>query len=212
MKFYQIEIPIAVSMVELAEQAQHPFQKYFAYWAAFNNIYVVIGNQHGLAVQPNLDRKKNPKFEKKWGYTFPKVIIPGEPRQILETINQLDTQTKENLIKHPNVTFFVHRMPTGVSSNHDARGQLINGVLNITRTIDLLSPIWSPINITAYESYLAGNIIDQTTLTEQVVFMLYTIRNNLVHGSKNMNEANDIEVVVMALPLLEIVVKSFIRT
>jgi hypothetical protein len=41
--------------------------------------------------------------------------------------------------------------------------------------------------------------------------LLYTIRNNLVHGGKNPDEANDIEVVEKALPLLDMVVISFIH-
>jgi hypothetical protein len=32
-------------MLELAEQAQHPFQKYFCFWAAFNNIYTLIAKR-----------------------------------------------------------------------------------------------------------------------------------------------------------------------
>lgn len=198
-------------MVELAEQAQHPFQKYFAYWAAFNNIYVVIGNRHGLAIRPALDHDQNPITEERWGYTFPKVFVPKEYDQISKTIEQLDASTKNFVICHKNVLFFVNRKPKGVHSIQDARGQLINGVLNITRTINANSPVWSPINKSAFTNYLAGDLAFQDQLTEQIIFMLYTIRNNLVHGSKNMNEANDIEVVEMALPLLEIVVKSFIH-
>jgi len=41
--------------------------------------------------------------------------------------------------------------------------------------------------------------------------MLYVIRNNLVHGGKSPTEANEISVVKNAIPLLEIVVLSFIQ-
>jgi hypothetical protein len=31
MKFQPVEVPIATAMLELADQAQHPFQKYFCF-------------------------------------------------------------------------------------------------------------------------------------------------------------------------------------
>jgi hypothetical protein len=147
----------------------------------------------------------------KWGYRFPKVTKTAERRQISETAKQIDRTTKHTLIVHPNVHFFVGRRPRGTYLEVDHDGKLINGVLNVTKTVDPQYPIWSPIDKHAYENYAEDNLTIQANLTEQIVFMLYTIRNNLVHGSKSMNEANDIDVVEMALPLLEIVVRSFIR-
>jgi len=140
------------------------------------------------------------------------VILPSERELISEAINQLETKTKNTLITHENIDFFVNRIPKGAPGNHDAAGQLINGVLNITRTMSPDMPVWSPINKQKYEKYLKEDLSDQNELAEQIIFMLYTIRNNLVHGSKDQNEANDVEVVEMALPLLEVVVGSFIST
>jgi hypothetical protein len=211
MKFFNIEIPVAMSMIQLAELAQHPFQKFFSYWAAFNNIYTLIGEHLGMIVQPDLDKDGNPKIDKSWNYIFPKVKTSSEKQQISEAINQLDAQTKDTVIKHPNIHYFVDRTPVGVMSNHDNRGQVINGVLNITRTANPQSPVWSPIEKPAYKSYLAGDITAQEILSEQIVYLLYTIRNNLVHGSKRPDEANDVQVVEMSLPLLQIIVQSFIR-
>jgi len=116
------------------------------------------------------------------------------------------------LIKNPCVRFFVERKPKGAPGKWDTAGQLINGVMNITRTRNSNEPVWSPIEKQKYENYLAGDTSNQDELAKQIVFMLYTIRNNLVHGSKNQNQANDVEVVEMALHLLEIVAHAFIRS
>jgi len=210
MKFYDFEIPIAQSMLELGDIAQHPFQRYFCYWAAFNNIYVLIGKRNGQVVQLNLDRNRNQRTQQKWGYTFPSVKIPQERMLIIEAVNQFSVPTKHSIITHPSVRFYVYRKPVGVRSKRDRAGQLINGVLNITRTVNSNLPVWSPINQQKFENYLVGDLSDQDELAEQIIFMLYTIRNNLVHGSKNQNEDNDVQVVEMALPLLELVVRSFI--
>ena len=222
MKFHHIEVPVAASMIELAAQAQYPFQKYFCIWTAFNNIYTLIAKRlverHMVSSAQDLvvELVKEDgvvKFNRRdaWGYSFPKVTASQERRQISEAIKQIDRPTKHILINHPNVYFFVVRSPKGTRLKVDHEGKQINGVLNVTKTVNPQYPVWSPINQQAYKNYLAGDLATQTILIEQVLFMLYTIRNNLVHGSKSMSEANDVEVVGMALPLLEIVVRSFIR-
>jgi len=48
-------------------------------------------------------------------------------------------------------------------------------------------------------------------LARQIVDLLYTIRNNFMHGSKKLDDANDIKVVENALPMLELIVTSFTR-
>lgn len=208
-KFLAIEVPIACSMIELAERADHPFQRYFCYWVAFNNIYTLAAQRQGNAARFVVDKKGRARVEKKWTYDFPKVIIPKENEQISAAIQQLDAQTMHDLISHPNVKFFVERTPHGVNGNHDGLGQLINGVLNVSRTINPQSPVWSPIDKQAYERYIARDWSSQRLLTEQIVFLLYTVRNNLVHGSKSPDEANDTRVVEHAVPLLELIVRAF---
>ena len=211
-KFYDIEVPIAISMVELAERATHPFQQYFCYWAAFNNIYTLIGRRRNLHVQLSIDSSTNTqRTQMRWGYTFPRVTIPQERQLIEKAIAELAPAAKRLLLQHTNIHFFADRIPLGIPHNRDTSGQLINGVLNMTRTANSASPVWSPIDRQKYEDYTAGNRANQDELVEQIVFMLYTIRNNLVHGSKNQNEANDTEVVELALPLLKIIVCSFLH-
>lgn len=211
MKFHPGEVPVAISMIELAEMAQHPFQQYFSLWAAFNTIYTLVAERQGVKVEEVLEEDGRPKTIMLWDYTFPRVRVPGERDQINEAITQLSDRTKDVIILHASTHFFVERVPRDVDGQFDSRGQRINGVLNISRTVSPELPVWSPINPDAYEQYLSGDFSQRDLLAEQIVFMLYTIRNNLVHGGKRMDDANDEQVVKMALPILEIVVKSFIR-
>jgi hypothetical protein len=211
MKFYTIEIPIAMSMIALAEQADHVFQRYFSFWAAFNNIYALVGTRQGIVTRLDKDNNGQVRFRPDGSFSFPRVITPREIDQIREAACQLDVGVKDALIKNPNVAFFVNRVPKGAPGPHDSQGQPINGVLNITRTVNPNLPVWSPIEKQAYEHYLAGDASSRDLLAEQIIFLLYTIRNNLVHGSKSPDEANDVEVVEKALPLLELVVEAFIQ-
>jgi hypothetical protein len=165
--FDRREVPIALSMIELAEIGQHPFQKYFSIWAAFNNIYSLIGQRIGLVVSPVLDEKGNTITEQRWGFTFKKATSPSEKQQIIEAVGQLDLGIKDAIIRHENTRFFVYRTPGGVDGNHDTNGQLINGVLNITRTVNSSSPVWSPINLATYEKYIkGGGLSEQQVLAE----------------------------------------------
>lgn len=212
MVFHQVEVPVACSMIELTERADHPFQTYFCFWAAFNNIYTLVAQRNGVTVRLNMDRNGRGRTEQRWTYVFPSVIPPKEHEQIVEAVNALDVRVKDALISHPNTRFFVERKPHGVANNRDTFGQLINGVLNVTRTVNPQSPVWSPIDKQAYERYVTGEHSDINLLAEQIIFMLYTIRNNLLHGSKNPGEENDLTVVQNALPLLELVVRGFIKS
>jgi hypothetical protein len=204
MRFHAIEVPVAISMMSLADRVDHAFQRFFCYWAAFNNIYTLVAERVGLRTSFELDRHGRVKTEQRWTYTFPKVRVPREHEQISQAIQHLDPNTKQILASHPSVHFFVERQPQGVHNKHDTLGQEINGVLNVNRTVNPNSPIWSPINRQEYEKCVGGDFSGQEILTEQIVFMLYAIRNNLLHGSKSPGEENDMRVVENALPLLEL--------
>jgi hypothetical protein len=48
--FADYEVPVAYSMVRMATRFKgdvHPLEVFTCYWAAFNNIYVAIGDQQG---------------------------------------------------------------------------------------------------------------------------------------------------------------------
>jgi hypothetical protein len=206
--FYLSDLPIASSMIELAGQAEHPFQKYFCYWAAFNNIYTVIGKRYGLLPEQRQDRGSL-LTEPIWTYIFPSIKVPSGSKLIKKTVEQLDERTKSKLIEHPNVKWFIDRVPVGSLGRIDRLGQVINGVLNITRTIEPDIYVWSPINETIYNDCINGDLTYQQDLSEQIVFVLYTIRNNLVHGHKSISNDNDLRVVRKGLPILKDLVESF---
>jgi hypothetical protein len=92
-------------------------------------------------------------------------------------------------------------------------GQRLNGVLNLRNTVDSNYPIWCPINIPAYQRYITGQPAsnDEDLLARQILILIYTIRNNTFHGGKRADDANDIEVVGRATPLLITILNHFIR-
>jgi len=87
----------------------------------------------------------------------------------------------------------------------------VNGVINIGYTTDSNYPVWAPMSNTLYDRYIKGDatpkIRDQ--LVYQLLYILYTVRNNLVHAGKQPDDANDITVVDKATPLLYFIVSSF---
>ncbi len=204
------EIPVTMSMIDLVEISQHSFQKYSSLWTAFNNIYVLLSQRQGLRVTPSPSENGQNKFEHYWNYYFPKVNTPPEKEQIKAAIQFLDQNIRDSIIRHDNIPFFIERTPAGVREKFDHRGQEINGVLNLTRSILPNLLVWSPIDRNAYQEYLNGNTDVQQILIEQILFMLYTIRNNLVHGGKNPSDANDTQVIEMGLPILREIVNYYI--
>ena len=218
--FHTYEIPIAIQMIELADQTKGIFQKYFCLWAAFNNIYTlatkkliarsIITEKSGLVAEIKRTEGEVVYKINEWGYWFPEINLGSEKKQILTTTGQINKDTKIEILSHPNTQFFVERIPRGATSQFDSRGQLINGVLNLTRTVEPEYPVWSPINKQIYDQFLLGEYSSTDILFDQEVLLLYTIRNNLIHGDKNPNEANDSRVIEMALPILCAIVDYFI--
>lgn len=62
MMFADYEIPVAHSMVKLAAELRgysaHPLQEFMCYWAAFNNIYVMIAEQQGGETSPKEESQR----------------------------------------------------------------------------------------------------------------------------------------------------------
>jgi hypothetical protein len=123
---------------------------------------------------------------------------------------------KERIIKHENTTFFVYRVPRWHDEpvEYDSQGQKLNGVLKVARTVSKDYPVWSPIDTEVYERYINGKIVspdEVNFLVEQIVNVLYSVRNNLFHSAKRMDDSNDVEVVDKAIPLLLLIVSAFTR-
>ena len=48
-------------------------------------------------------------------------------------------------------------------------------------------------------------------LVRQIVELLYTVRNNLMHGRKTLGDSGDLAVVTHVLPMLVLMIESFIK-
>lgn len=218
MPFFQYDVPIAYSMVALADELpqteNHLFGKFLCYWAAFNDIYTTIAKRKGNVVK--LRRRKNGsvKTESNGHVKIPKVDWPSERKQIELAFDEFSETLKDDLIKHPNTRFFLERTPKwqGNPIEFGYLDQKLNGVLNVGHTIDVNYPVWSPIDEDAFSRYINSSLqgSDRDLLAKQILCLIYTIRNNTFHGGKNSNEANDLEVVKKALPLLSLIIAHFI--
>jgi len=212
------EIPVAFSMVELAQQAAklapQPFQEYMCYWAAFNNIYTTIAERKGYFTHLRIQKDGTIRVRENGSVLIPEVEIPLRERDEIDlAYTEFSETLKHNLITHPNTKFFVERIPKwqGVEIKFDENGQRLNGVINVNYTTDNKHPVWSPIDFDPYERYIQNQATqdDVNLLARQLLFLTYTIRNNTFHGGKRADDADDRQVIEMALPLLKMIVESF---
>jgi hypothetical protein len=218
MALNRIDVPVAHSMVRLAKRVHQqqdvpPFQRFLCYWMAFNNIYIVLGEQEGL-FSTLLPDEGAPITREVAGRQIPNLHPPREWRLINVAKSKMSPSLKQQLILHPSVEFFVTRVPRwrGDPLTHDAHGQRLNGVLNVGYTVSAQYPVWSPIDSEKYHKVKrgSGEPGDLDDLASQLVDVLYTVRNNLVHGGKRADDSNDGEVVEKALPLLQMIVDYFL--
>jgi hypothetical protein len=204
-------------MVRLVEQGRRremePLEQFMCYWVSFNNIYVTIANEQGY--RPKLLISDGQlQLEQVGGFTMPRVRTPKEHEQLEAAYKVFSPQLKERLILHRCTRFFVNRLPRfqGHELTVDSRGQRLNGVLSICRTVEASNPVWSPIDHALYYAYLNGDRTSERTdkLGREILTLLYTIGNNLFHGGKRADDASDTNVVEHALPLLKEIVNSFV--
>lgn len=211
--------PVAHGMIKLSRGSNlDDFNRYMCLWSAFNNIYQYLGDRDGLESKLQFDNLY-PRPRQIDGYYLPNVKTQTEQTLILHAINRLSDDQKSNLLWFPQVEFFARRTPQGAEGLHlpgqdglfDPRGQRINGVLNRTRTVNRWYPYYAPIDLEKFESFKAGDPTHLQLLSEQLAMLLYTVRNNLMHGHKEVNSFNDGEVVQYAYPILEYLVRCFVR-
>ncbi len=216
---HRLEVPVAYSMVELARNptsAEHqPFHEFICYWTAFNNIYSTLAKRHIDVVELKTEEDGSIRTWLNGSVQIPRIKLNVKEREeILVAFEYFSDELKHELIIHPNTEFFVSRVPiwNGCEIEFDIKGQRVNGVIKIRDTVSEEYPIWSPIDIPAYERYVRDvpEEEDRDLLAKQIIFMLYSIRNNTVHAGKNADDANDREVIKKAIPLLSIVVNFFI--
>ena len=116
-KFQPLDLPVAYSMIRAARRLRrlqdnnHPFQKFFYYWSAFNNIYTTIAYTGNKV--PKL--KKNPDgsivTNLNGNVQIPVINKVSEKDQIELTLAEFDDDLKCRLITHPSTKFFVNRIP-----------------------------------------------------------------------------------------------------
>jgi hypothetical protein len=220
-KFQRHEIPIAYAMIAAAgrirprRDGMHPFEQYFLFWTAFNNIYTTIAEREGVRPHLELDEDGTIVTSANGSVNIPKVVEVSEREQILLALREFDEDLKQALILHEGSEYFLRRTPywQGKPIERDASGQRVNGVINVHYTSDSRYPVWSPIDFQRYEAYLKNPEDGEKRdfLARQIVDLLHTIRNNFMHGGKKFDDANDIKVVVNALPMLELIVTFFTR-
>ena len=156
------EFQVASSMVRLVEQDRRgqmaPLEQFMCYWVGFNNICVTIANDQGYRAKLRTSNGQL-ELEQVDGFSMPRVRMPKEHERLEAAYKVLSPQLKERLILHRSTRFFVNRLPRfqGHELTVDSRGQRLNGVLNIGRTVEAANPVWSPIDSDLYYTYLRGD-------------------------------------------------------
>jgi len=213
---FDYEARVAYANVAFGRKCDNPFARFTAYWTAFNNCYVTIFDLDGKN-QITLERVNGVVTSIANGSVrIPKVLKVSRERDELDHMfTHFDQGLRMELVECPNTEFFVNRTPELDGHGpiqHDASGQVLNGVLSITRTVEVNNPVWSPIDKPAYARFKAGGAseADVYLLSRQILFLLYTVRNNLSHGGKRFDDAADEKVVENALPLLELILRSIV--
>ena len=217
--FQRNEIPIAYSMIETARRIRprrdggHSYEQYFLFWTAFKNIYTTIAHRKGYRIQIKENKDGSIATIANGNVNIPEVELVSEREQLRLAFQTFDDDLKNTLILHEGTKYFYGRSPfwQGKKIEYDAFGQKVNGVININYTSDSQYPVWSPIDFQVHEDYLENPLNEENRnfLARQIVDLLHTIRENFMHGSKKMDDGNDIKVVENALPMLELIVSFF---
>jgi hypothetical protein len=192
-----------------------PFQRYILLWIAFNNIYTTLSEISGR--KPKLIIREDGSIRtRSYGNVEIPVVTKITEKDQLDIVHKYFNETVRHLlITHDSTKYFVYRTPIWNNNNvvRDKRGQTLNGVLNVGQTISDRDPVWSPICTIKYVNYMNGRHSheDRSILSYQVLHLLYTIRNNIFHGGKRADDSNAVEVVERAIPLLTMIVDSFLE-
>jgi len=209
---------VASAMVRHVEQGRSgemdPLEQYMCYWVGLKNIAVTIANEQGFHAEL-LTSDGQLQLEQVGGFRMPWVRMPKAREQLEALYKVLSPQLTEKLILHRCTRFFVNRLPRFHRDELtvDCRGQGLNGVLDIGRTIEATNPVWCPIDQALYYAYLGGERTSEgrDTLGKEILTVLYTIGTNRFHGGNRADDAPIAHVVEHGLPLLKEVVNWFVN-
>ena len=218
--FYDYEVPVARSMLiraaSLPESDENLMELFVFHWVAFNNIYVMVAERSGTAPQLKRGPDESLSTRTVGSVKIPIVSPVRERDQLRLALQHFGDDLKQRLVEHAGTRFFAYRAPKWRDQpiETDINGQRLNGVLNVGYTLCKNHPIWAPIDVGAYESCCNGSpdagVCD--AVASQILELLYTVRNNLFHAGKVADDATDRAVLKNALPLLKMIVESFVRT
>ena len=210
--------PVASAMVRLIEHGLRgdvePLAEYLSYWVGLKSICATIAAERGCL--PTLETSDGHlQLEEVGGLSMPRVRVPTEYEQLDAMYQVFSDQLKEKLILHRCTRYFVNRLPSlrGEELTVDARGQRLNGVLDLRRTVEARNPIWCPIDHDLYYAYLNGKqtSVAADKLAMEILTLVYTIGNNRFHGDSRVDYVSTVSVVERALPLLREIVEWFVN-
>lgn len=190
---------------------------YLCSWTALDSIIRLVSRQSGVKPQFILRKNGTMKLIEVGDVKMPKINSPDKVLMLETAVNTLDAQVKHALITHRSVEFFANRTPTFgnrvVKKNN--RGQQLNGIIDISRTMDARYPIWCPITMSWYRAYMTGDgkngLKDKLAL--DIVFLLETLRENLLYSDGvNKQECGE-HLVNCAQPLVNMLINGLtVRT
>jgi len=211
-----VTCPTAHAMLTLSRTFdEHPVQAYLCTWTAFECIVRLVARQSGVKPHYKLRKNGTLRMMEIGGIKMPKVISPKQELIRSTALGYLDTQVKHALIVHRSVKVFVNRTPTFGNRlvKKDSRGQQLNGVIDVSRTIDARYPIWSPITLSWYRAYMRGEADDvvRQDLVMQIVAVLDTLRVNILYADGTNEKESGQNLAIYAKPLLHILINGLTR-
>lgn len=139
---------------------------------------------------------------------------PSEIMRIKCAINSLTLIDFYNIAKEDAFLSLASRIPNTVinRTDYNEHNHEYRGILNIHRTRETRLPVVASINLEHLDKYYSRthNEEDEKTVRESFAKVIYTIRCNYIHGDKNLNSNNDLEVIKHGKLLLKILVGSYI--
>ncbi len=154
-----VNYPTAQLMLSLADSLnEHPLQAYLCTWIALDNLIRVVARHSGIKPQFRLRKNGTLQMMEVGDIKMPDVHAPKRDHMLAAVIGKVDIPIKHALIAHPSVEYFVNRTPTfeNRTVKSDQRGQQLNGVMDVCRTMDVRYPIWSPISSACVSSLYPG--------------------------------------------------------